>query len=195
MNNTDLVLKLFNPDKDGYSRWVGKDECVGEYESLYPKNGNHWYRNVRLKKFIFEKKEENKKIFWRFNGLKNESGSRNIRPDIWNNIREQPCVITGLRLRNGHKIEVDHKDGRYPEDTLNLHTQKIIDFQPLLESLNKQKRSDCRKCKETNIRYDATEKGFKFPVIEGTLNYEGTCKGCYWFDVLEFISNLGLSEH
>jgi hypothetical protein len=190
MNNTELVIKLFNPDKYGYSRWVNKEECVGEYSPLYPTNGNHWYRNNGLKKFIFEKKNEGKSIFWRFNGLKDDNNYRTIRPDIWNNIRQKPCVVTGLKLSNGHKVEVDHKDGRYPEQVLNFDSQKIEDFQPLLESLNKQKRSDCRKCRETNVRYDATEKGFKKSVIVGNLNYEGTCKGCYWFDVLYFISNV-----
>jgi hypothetical protein len=194
MNNTELVLKLFSPDVNGYSRWVSKEECIGEYNPLYPTNGNHWYRNTGLKKYRFEKKKEDKETFWRFNGLKNNSGSRNIRTDIWNEVREQPCVVTGLKLSNGHKIEVDHKDGRYPEEVLSLDTQNTEDFQPLLESLNKQKRSDCRKCKETNVRYDAKEKGFKCSVVEGNLNYEGTCKGCYWFDVKGFISKLDLMK-
>ena len=194
MNNTELAIKLFDPNEYGISRWVSKEECVEEYRSLYPKNGNHWYRNAGLKKFIFEKKTENNLTFWRFNGLKDDSNSRKIKPELWNKIRLRPCVVTGLKLCNGHKIEVDHKDGRYPEEVLNFHSQKIEDFQPLLESLNKQKRSDCRKCKETNIRYDAREKGFKIPVTDGTLNYEGTCKGCYWYDVLGFNSKLDLTS-
>jgi hypothetical protein len=190
MNNTELAIKLFNPNENGISRWVSKEECVGEYNPLYPTNGNHWYRNTGLKKFIFEKKIEEGKIFWRFNGLKNDVSSREIRPDIWNEIRQQSCVITGLKLSGGHKIEVDHKDGRYPDKVLTFDGQTIDDFQPLLESLNKQKRSDCIKCKTTEIRFDAKEKGFSVSIISGSLKYEGTCKGCYWYDVKEFISEL-----
>ena len=72
IGNTELVLELFNPNDKGISRWVKKSECVGKYTQLYPKNGNHWYRNVGLKKFIFEKRKFDGDIEWRFNGLKNE---------------------------------------------------------------------------------------------------------------------------
>ena len=68
-SNTELALDLFNPDENGVSRWVKKSECVGKYQSLFPKNGNHWYRNVGLKKFVFEKRLENGEIEWRFNGI------------------------------------------------------------------------------------------------------------------------------
>ena len=192
MNRTKLAIKLFNPDEYGISRWVSKDECVGEFGKLYPTNGNMWYRNRGIKKYKLETDYSNPNTRWRFNGLTNNEISRTIKPEIWNNIRNKPCVVTGLKLTNGHKIEVDHKDGRYPQNVLNVETQKNEDFQPLLESLNKQKRSDCGKCKKTSVRFDASEKGFNFAVTEGTLNYEGTCVGCYWFDIANFISKLNI---
>ena len=187
MNNTELAIELFNPDQNGVSRWVNKSECVGKYISLFPKNGNHWYRNVGLKKFIFEKRIVNNETQWRFNGYKDNNGTRRIRKDIWEEVRNKPCVITNLKLSNGHKIEVDHKDGRYPDDVLNLDKQTIDDFQPLLESLNKQKRSDCIKCSKTNIRYDAKERGCSVSVVQGNINYEGTCVGCFWYDPKKFL--------
>lgn len=186
-SNTELALDLFNPDENGISRWVKKSECVGKYQSLFPKNGNHWYRNVGLKKFVFEKRLEDGEIQWRFNGFKDETGDRTIRQDIWKEVRNQPCVITGLKLSNGHKIEVDHRDGRYPEKVLNKELQSIDDFQPLLESLNKQKRSDCLKCVKTGIRFDARQKGCSISVKEGDLEYKGTCIGCYWYNPKEFL--------
>jgi hypothetical protein len=186
-NNTDLVIELFNPDENGISRWVKKSECVGKYVSLSPSNGNHWYRNKGLKKYIFEKKTVDSEITWRFNGFKSEIGDRTIKPEIWNIVRQQPCVVTGLKLSNGHKIEVDHRDGRYPEKVLNIETQDLNDFQPLIESLNKQKRSDCSKCVKTGNRFDAKEKGCSISVTEGSLKYEGTCVGCYWYDPKKFL--------
>lgn len=186
-NNTDLVLELFNPDENGISRWVKKSECVGKYKSLFPKNGNHWYRNQGIKKYIFEKRKNDGDIEWRFNGIKTEKSDRGIRQDIWEEVRNMPCVVTGLKLSAGHKIEVDHKDGRYPERVLNKEKQNKEDFQPLIESLNKQKRSDCLKCVKTNIRFDAREKGCSIPVVEGSLEYEGTCVGCYWFNPKKFL--------
>jgi len=192
MDRTKLALELFNPDKNGISRWVGKHECVGKFASLYPTNGNVWYRNKGLNHLIYEKKEEDGKIFWRFNGLKKNESPKNIRPEIWEKVRNKPCVITGLQLKSGHKIEVDHKDGRYPTEVGNLETQVEDFFQPLLDSLNKQKRSDCVKCEKTGIRYDARERGFSVPVVSNQLKYEGSCVGCFWYDPLDFVSKLSL---
>lgn len=191
MNRTELVIKLFNPDENGISRWVYKTQCIGEYKDLYPTNGNTWYRNKGLSHYIFEKEDTPKGTRWRFNGFKNINSSRKVDPYIWNKIRNKPCVVTGLELCAGHKIEVDHKDGRYPERVLNVETQTEEDFQPLYDKINKQKRSDCVKCRETNVRFNAKEKGFTISVTEGSLAYEGTCKGCYWFDVADFIAKLG----
>jgi len=42
-NNTNIYVGL--TDENGISRWVSKDECVGKFSSLYPTNGNTWYRN------------------------------------------------------------------------------------------------------------------------------------------------------
>jgi hypothetical protein len=187
MDNTDLALELFNPNEKGISRWVKKTECIGKYSSLYPKNGNHWYRNMGLRKFIFEKRIIEGDTEWRFNGMKDGSGTRSIRTDIRDEILKRPCVITGLKFSRGHKIEVDHRDGRYPENVLNKENQKVEDFQPLLDSLNKQKRSDCAKCVKTGNRFDAREKGCSIPVTEGSLEYEGTCVGCYWYDPKKFL--------
>ena len=187
VNNTQLVLELFSPNELGQSRWVDKKELIGKWSSLYPTNGNHWYRNKGLSHLIFEKKEEGGSIQWRFNGLKSNLGTRGIRTDIWNEVRNQPCVITNLRLDGGHRIEVDHRDGRYPDRVMDLELQRVDDFQPLLESLNKQKRSDCIKCKVSGKRYDARERGCSISVSVGSLEYEGSCVGCFWFNPKEFL--------
>jgi|LakMenEpi03Aug12_release.lakeMendotaPanAssembly.Ray.scaffolds.fasta_scaffold375088_2 hypothetical protein len=186
MNRTELALELFNPDENGISRWVSKNECVDKFNPLFPTNGNQWYRNKGLGHLVYEKKEENGITFWRFNGIKKNENPRNIRPEIWEEVRKKPCVITNLRLNNGHKIEVDHKDGRYPIEVGNLDTQKEEYFQPLLESLNKQKRTDCLGCKKTGLRYDARERGYSVSVVKGGLKYDGTCEGCFWFDPTKF---------
>jgi hypothetical protein len=126
--------------------------------------------------------------------LKNENTSRNIRLDIWNEIRNQPCVVTGLKLQNGHKIEVDHKDGRYPNSVLDPKTQRFEDFQALLDTLNKVKRTCCLMCVKNGKRFDAKSLGFGVSVTEGTLDYKGTCVGCYWYDIKEFISRLKIVD-
>ena len=93
MNRTKLVIKLFNPDECGISRWVSKDECVGEFGKLYPTNGNMWYRNRGIKKYKLETDYSNPNTRWRFNGLTNNEISRTIKPEIWNDIRNKFNVI------------------------------------------------------------------------------------------------------
>ena len=74
MNRTKLALKLFNPDENGVSRWVYKDECVDEYANLKPGNGNPWYRNPGLSHLIIvkEKLKKEKTYRWKFDGLKDK---------------------------------------------------------------------------------------------------------------------------
>jgi hypothetical protein len=185
MNNTQLVLKLFNPDENGMSRWVYKEECVGEYASLLPRNGNHWYRNVGLSHLIFVKEnlKEQKTIRWKFNGFKEKSSNRPIRKELSN----KPCVHTGFKSTTNNPIVIDHKNGRYDDDrVLNIETQIIEDFQPTCNQANLYKRTKCTDCIRTGMRFDAKELGYSVSVTEGNLKYEGTCVGCYWFDCLQF---------
>ena len=192
MNKTKLVLELFKPDENGKSEWISKSDCVGKYESLKPVHGNTWYRNKGLSHLIFEKDNLNGEDRWRFNGLiKNELFNRGVRKDIWENIRQQKCVFSNSKGTKGNYIEVDHKNGRYNEESVSdLKTQKKEDFQPLLRQFNLQKRSDCNKCKQTNKRFDAKEMGYSISFSSGSEKYEGTCKGCFWFDCLDFKSQL-----
>ena len=67
MNRTELAIKLFNPDENGVSRWVYKKECIGEYDDLYPTNGNTWYRNSGLSHYNLERENTPQGIRCRFN--------------------------------------------------------------------------------------------------------------------------------
>jgi hypothetical protein len=185
MNRTELALKLLKPNEYGISDWVCKDKCVGEFFSLMPTNGNTWYRNRGISgTYNFEKKEEYGKIYWRLNGFKEIGGNRYIRKDIRVEILKKPCVITNIVC---DKNEVDHRDGRYPIESTTSHQQKVEHFQPLHPTLNKQKRSDCLMCKKTGIRYDAKERGCTVSTVEGSLKYEGTCVGCFWYEPKSFL--------
>jgi hypothetical protein len=54
------------------------------------------------------------------------------------------------------KIEIDHKDGRKNDKRISdLETQRIEDFQPLCKAANDIKRQICKKCRETNKRWNA----------------------------------------
>lgn len=185
MNRTELVLELFNPDENGVSRWVKKTDMVGKYETLYPTNGNHWYRNRGLSHLILEKKKDEQNVdCWRFNGLKENKTNRSIRKDIRDFLIKKPCVITNIISSDN---EIDHRDGRYPDEVMDIKTQKVEHFQTLHPTLNKQKRSDCLKCKNTGLRYDAKDRGCTVSVVSGNINYEGSCIGCFWYDPKLFL--------
>jgi hypothetical protein len=192
MGKAELVIELFRPDKNGKSRWVSKTECIGKYEVLKPIHGNTWYRSKKLSHLIFEKDRVDGIDRWRFNGLlQTESFNRGVRKDIWDSVRQQKCVFSNSKGTKGNYIEVDHKNGRYNEKSVSeLETQKIEDFQPLLRQFNLQKRSDCNKCEKTNKRFDAKEMGYSVSFTEGSEKYEGTCRGCFWYDCLDFKNKL-----
>jgi len=195
MNRTKLALKLFNPNEQGVSRWVCKDECIGEYSDLMPTNGNMWYRNSGLggKKYIWEKKEEGGKNYWRFNGFQIVQEVRPIRSDIRKELmNETPyCAHTNFGNTTNDKLIIDHRNGRYNDPrVLDINTQNKEDFQVLSNRTNLAKRSHCGNCILTGIRFDAKKLGYQISVCSGKLEYEGSCIGCYWYGPVEFKSSI-----
>jgi hypothetical protein len=82
-------------------------------------------------------------------------------------------VALGINgISENTKIEIDHKDGRKNDLHISdLHTQKIDDFQPLCKAANEVKRQICKKCKETDKRWDAKNlKGIRIHIMKAT-NY------------------------
>ena len=88
-----LFIKLANPNENGESRWVSKDEFVGEYASLMFQNGADWCRKEStIAKYYYI--EFDKSITpgngvdrIRLNGYKEEKdriGNQTIRSDIKN---------------------------------------------------------------------------------------------------------------
>jgi len=187
-------LNIFNPDDQGKSRWITKEEL--ENTTLHFNNGFSWGRKGSgiEKKFILETKRQNdiksgKIIAIRTNGFNIEcrkSYNRPIRNDIKEIIREMNSSHSGLKL----DTIVDHKNGRYNNPiVLNINTQTLDDFQPLTNGDNLLKRQSCKECIDTNIRFDAKKLGYKISYIQGEPEHDGTkngCVGCYWYDCLKF---------
>ena len=194
MNRTELAIKLFNPNEYGVTRWVCKDECVGEFSSLMPTNGNHWYRNKGIGgTYNWEKKEENGKTYWRLNGFQKIQESRPIRSDIRNELMDETpyCSHTGFGNSTNDKLIIDHRNGRYNQpEVLSLNNQEKKHFQVLSNRTNLTKRSDCELCEKTGNRFDAKKLGYTKSVCSGSLKYEGTCFGCYWYGPKEFRNTL-----
>nr|MBS9778983.1 restriction endonuclease [Campylobacteraceae bacterium] len=71
----------------------------------------------------------------------------------------------------------------------NVKTQKLSDFQPLSKAANDVKRQICKKCLETNKRWNAKNiLGNPYPFYEGDENYTHTlgCIGCYQYDPVKY---------
>lgn len=159
-----LFVKLANPDDEGKSRWVSKNEFVGEYSSLIFQNGADWCRKERaIAQYYYI--EFDRKITSgngidriRLNGYKKEEdriGSQTIRSDIKNYYKKKRCVI--LYTSNP---EVDHKNGWKNDSAMDIKTQTLEDFQPLSKAANDAKRQFCKECRKSNIRFDAKNIGY-----------------------------------
>ncbi len=128
----------------------------------------------------------------RLNGFNNEQVfNQNIRQDIKDFYKNKNCVMLGIRGNSENtKIEIDHKDGRKNDDMVSdVKTQRVEDFQPLCKAANNAKRQICKRCKETNKRWNAKNiKGNPYEFYEGDENYtdEQGCVGCYQYDPVEY---------
>lgn len=198
MSKTDLFLELASPDAHGYSRWVATSEFEGKYEELKFGNGGSWCRDnsTLAKKYklgIDKSKTSGNKIdAIRTEGFNTEeSFNQTIRQDIKDALKDKKCVMLGVNGKSENtRIEIDHKDGRKNDSRVSdPKTQKISDFQPLCKAANDVKRQICKKCKETNKRWDAKNiAGNPFSYYEGDENYSEDlgCKGCYQYDPVEY---------
>ena len=198
MTKTELFIKLANPDKNGFSRWVNVSEFVGEYKDLKLGNGGSWCRQSSslAKKYIVQfdksKTPSNSIDAVRLNGFNTEQTfSQNIRSDIKEYYKNRNCVMLGIQGNSENtKIEIDHKDGRKDDWRVSdISTQRIEDFQPLCKAANDAKRQICKRCKETDKRWDAKNLlGNPYSFYEGNEDYNEQlgCKGCYQYDPVEY---------
>lgn len=197
-NLIDLFLELAKPDKEtGVSQWVKTSDFVGKYEALALGNGWSWGRkNSRLqRKYNVETQKSGVGraiTAIRLTGYnKKEHFSQNIRQDIKDEISKRSCVMLGINGQSENTtIEVDHKDGRKDDMRVSdVATQRIEDFQPLCRAANTIKRELCRRCKETDKRWDAKNiLGNPYSYYAGDENYTEDlgCKGCYQYDPVEY---------
>ncbi len=181
-----LFLELANPNKNGQSRVISKTEFVDDYSKLHFTNGCNWMRSLKGQ-YLYETSGRGNDWTIKLIGNDNGYSNRSIRPDIYREVVSNTCSHTGFSSTTQNGIECDHKNGRYDNlNVLDLKTQKLEDFQPLCRQANLQKRSDCKTCKNSGIRFDAKQLGYKVSYIEGGSKYEGSCEGCYWENCLRF---------
>lgn len=201
MTKIELFLKLARPDDHGVSRWVSVDEFVGEFKELKLGNGGSWCRksSALAKKYVveFDKTQStgNSIDAIRLNGFnENETFNQAISSEIKKYYKDKPCVMLGIiGTSENTKIEIDHKEGtKNSQRVSNISTQKLEDFQPLTKAANDAKRQICKRCQETDKRFDATcIKGFPMPYYRGNSSLkESGCIGCYQYDPVAYREEL-----
>lgn len=201
MTKIELFLKLAKPNDHGVSRWVSVDEFVGEFKELKLGNGGSWCRksSALAKKYVveFDKTQStgNSIDAIRLNGFnENETFNQTISSEIKKYYKDKPCVMLGIiGTSENTKIEIDHKEGtKNSQRVSNISTQKLEDFQPLTKAANDAKRQICKRCQETDKRFDATcIKGFPMPYYRGNSSLkESGCIGCYQYDPVAYREEL-----
>ena len=201
MTKVELFLKLAKPNDNGVSRWVSVDEFGGEFKELKLGNGGSWCRksSALAKKYVveFDKTQStgNSIDAIRLNGFnENETFNQAISSEIKKYYKDKPCVMLGIiGTSENTKIEIDHKEGtKNSQRVSNISTQKLEDFQPLTKAANDAKRQICKRCQETDKRFDATcIKGFPLPYYRGNSSLkESGCIGCYQYDPVAYREEL-----
>lgn len=129
----------------------------------------------------------------KLNGRRRANSSRTIRSDIAEALSQKPCAV--LACNPSTKCAVDHKNGRYEDDTVNnLNAQSESQFQPLHPVVNTAKREHCKACRQNNQRFDAKILGYVKGWIRGDGQWAGNCLGCYWHDPVEFNKKISVSS-
>jgi hypothetical protein len=184
MTQIELFLDLANPNESGKSRRIFAKEFIGKYSRLRSGNGYKWPEGIP---YTFVRGGRGDNWFIELTGNKSKVDQRPIRKDIREVIGTQKCAHTGFGGNSSNKMVVDHKNGRYNDSrVLDKKTQSINDFQALCNQANLQKRTHCGNCIKTGIRFDAKTLGYTKSVSSGSLEYNGSCEGCYWFDPIDF---------
>ncbi len=198
VSKKELFIELAKPNENGISRWVLVTEFVGKYKILQLGNGCDFGRKSSslAKEYIVEFDKSltkgNRVDAIRLNGFNpKETFNQTISQEVRDFYKHENCVMLGIRgTSENTKIEIDHKDGRKNDSRVsNVKTQRIEDFQPLCKAANDAKRQICKKCKETDKRWDAKNlKGNPYSFYDGDENYteELGCIGCYQYDPVEY---------
>ena len=125
----------------------------------------------------------------RHNTIKNMDGMEYMRTvkdgSVDMVLTDPPYAISRKTGFSGCVNGVDHKDGRKDDINVDEH-HDISDFQPMHKNVNVAKRTHCKECINTGIRFDATVLGYSCAQWIGDYVYRGTCVGCYWYSPIEF---------
>lgn len=199
---TKMVDQYFNPNEDGVSEWVSREEL-----QLTPLG---WGNNGVFRHGVFQ---GDTRYIWEKYPLKGPiqkikttgfssdylyGHKRPIRDDIHKHHKSMGCVVCGSKSA----LVTDHKNDLYNDPrVLNNNTQTIDDFQCLCNHCNLQKRQISKMTLEENKRIGATTIPslaiFGIDFIEGDETIDITdinaMKGTYWYDPIAFMNYIKIN--
>ena len=164
ISNKSKVDSLFRPNKEGYSDKVDVEEIMN-CNLPWCKNGagrRGVFFNVPQYNWGVERGKGNAIASLKLDGFNNATiFNQTIRKDIKDKLKQKTrsnfapdCLVP---LVDKDK-EIDHRWGRKDSPLYSrindTKKQSIDDFQLLSHSHNQLKREECKKCKETNVRWD-----------------------------------------
>lgn len=181
-SHPDRFERAANPDKHGMSEPIPVKDFPMHHLPKFG-NGSGWARDdgslAKKYKLVKRKDEQGRIVSVQLAGYAEPKFDQSISQGVYDHFSGRECVV----LATSRNIEMDHKDGF----KLAFRPIKSFDeFQPMSKAVNDAKRTHCRKCKENHDRFDAKRLGYAVSVFAGTLEYEGTCVGCYWHDPIAF---------
>lgn len=184
--------KLYVDLNTGFSPEVPVSDLMLLHKDFKTTNGMSWCRSDSSylgKKYNIERVQAHGSTYSiRMDGFKKAIQAGAIRKDIRETIKSRRCAILDVKSI----IECDHKDGiKNDLSVADVNQQKLSDFQALSKAANDAKRQHCKKCRDTGVRYDATNLGYAVPYTHGTKSSK-SCIGCYWYDPKQF--NKEISE-
>jgi hypothetical protein len=193
------VDRVIQPNSDGISRWVSREELDNAPELNWGNNGagRHgvYFGDTR---YNWEKQGSGKITHLRTNGFNTDSlrgASRPIRDDIHAHHKSMGCVVCG----SNSDLVTDHKNDLYNDPrVLKKSTQVQDDFQCLCNHCNLQKRQVARRTLETGERFPATKipslAPFGIDFIHGDETFDpndpDAMVGTYWHDPIEFMKQV-----
>ena len=190
MTQIELFIELADPNEMGISKRIYATDFVGKYSKLRSGNGYKWPERLP---YTFIRGGRGDKWYIELTGKRDTVTQRPIRKDIRNSLLsgDPKCSHSNSGSLSSDKLIIDHRNGRYNDPrVLDVDTQNEKDFQILSNRFNLMKRSDCEECVKTDLRFDAKKLGYPKSVCSGSLKYEGTCVGCYWYGPKEFRQSL-----
>jgi hypothetical protein len=182
------------------NRWANKKF---NYSVIYPKKITQYSENIddKIPKNILDEfLQKNNSIKSHsiigiyVHSKKSSTQQHPICKNIKKIIQKMNCVVCGTT-----ETICDHKNDLYNDiNVLQTQTQKIIDFQPLCNHCNLQKRQINKREKETNKLYSAKNiqkykiYPFEFPWEKKAFDVNDIyCKiGTFWYDPVEFENNI-----